>query len=323
MLTAHSNSVKEDTPLEVKFKAEGVFRIKDDTPLVMYDDCTCQVVVGLEDSCCIKTYVKNGDSTEEMTLCNQSKSKENCQISILLFSKKIATDCSRFKDKQNDIQSINEVNNQMISELMSKREDITELDGNRFEAFAKSPVDARLPIQMISNQNAPKINTDDAAAGADDEAKEATDLSKGMFVAKVFACELGTQASKDKVDVKLDSNEIAIGENLSEKFADMVWPCKDSQNLCKVSEFFETKGFDANFLQQKKKEFDDFKSIAHIASDDFCVIMAFWQNRIIPICLSNEKEVADLNAVAITNFEQVMAYKKFFFLEINKKPNNV
>jgi len=39
----------------------------------------------------------------------------------------------------------------------------------------------------------------------------------------------------------------------------------------------------------------------HITKDVNCVIMAFWQDRIIPICLENEKEVADLNAVAILN----------------------
>lgn len=71
------------------------------------------------------------------------------------------------------------------------------------------------------------------------------------------------------------------------------------------------------------KEWQEFKSAAHVEKDDFCVILAFWQNRIIPVCLNSEKEVADLNAVSIKNYEQVMAYKKFFTMELSKKPNDV
>jgi len=49
----------------------------------------------------------------------------------MTLAKKIAVDCTRFKDKKNDIQSITDVNNDLIGELMVKRENIEEVDGNR------------------------------------------------------------------------------------------------------------------------------------------------------------------------------------------------
>lgn len=48
-----------------------------------------------------------------------------------MLAKKIAVDCSRFKDKNNDITSITNTNDEMIKELVSKRDNIEELDGNR------------------------------------------------------------------------------------------------------------------------------------------------------------------------------------------------
>jgi len=41
------------------------------------------------------------------------------------------------------------------------------------------------------------------------------------------------------------------------------------------------------------------------------------------VCLNNSKDLADLNAVVISNFETVMAAKKFFMLDLNKKPVDV
>jgi len=49
----------------------------------------------------------------------------------------------------------------------------------------------------------------------------------------------------------------------------------------------------------------------------------FWGDRVVPVCLNDEKEVADLNAVAIKNFQSVMAFNKFIVMEMNKKPNDV
>jgi hypothetical protein len=76
----------------------------------------------------------------------------------------------------------------MVNELMSKRDSIEEVDGNRFEAFAKTPLDSRLPIQIVTRegQPAPLVDAEDSAA--EDEAGEeeaaTTDLSKGIFAAK-------------------------------------------------------------------------------------------------------------------------------------------
>lgn len=49
----------------------------------------------------------------------------------MTLAKKIAVDCTRFKDKKNDIQTISDVNAELIAELMVKRENIEEVDGNR------------------------------------------------------------------------------------------------------------------------------------------------------------------------------------------------
>mmetsp|Transcript_43795 Transcript_43795/g.95601 ORF Transcript_43795/g.95601 Transcript_43795/m.95601 type:complete len:171 (+) Transcript_43795:3204-3716(+) len=168
-------------------------------------------------------------------------------------------------------------------------------------------------------------DAEDLNAVMEGEAEEltATDISKGQFGAKGFLSELGSQAPKDKVDISVDSTDLTLGEDISEKFSNMVWPCKESINLCKPAEFFETKGFSKTFLAAKKTEFEEFKSAVHVTSDEFCVILAFWGNRIVPVCLKDEKDVADLNAVSIKNYEKVMAYKKFIIMELNKKPNDV
>lgn len=260
-------------------------------------------------------------------MCTHSKSSEHCQLYALTLAKKIGVDCTRFHDKNNDIQTISDVNNEMINELLQKRDSIEEVDGNRYEAFSKSPSDLRLPVSMISRENAPVImgDAEDQAAmdmGEQDESQK-TDISKGQFTAKGYAAELGSQAPKDKINITMDTTDIVIGEAINEKFDNMVWPCKESLNLCKPSEFFESKGFTKLFLLAKKSEYEDFKSASHVTSDDFCVIMAFWGDRIIPVCLNDDKEVADLNAIAIKNFQAVMAYKKFILMELNKKPNDV
>jgi len=46
----------------------------------MFDESTCQVVVGLQDECCILTQVQNGDSMESLTICTVSKSSAHCQM---------------------------------------------------------------------------------------------------------------------------------------------------------------------------------------------------------------------------------------------------
>jgi len=72
--------VLEEEPIEVKFKPQGIFRVSDDTALMHFDESTCQVVIGLEDECCTKSYVKNGESIEELQMCTHSKSSEHCQL---------------------------------------------------------------------------------------------------------------------------------------------------------------------------------------------------------------------------------------------------
>lgn len=253
MVTAKSQSINEEEPIEIKFKAEGIYNVRDDTPLLMFDESTCQVVVGLKHSCCILTTVENGTHKDNLTICTESKSPEHCQMYALVLAKKLAIDCSRFKDKNNDISSITEVNNQLVAELMSKRSSIQELDGNREEAFSKTPADSRLPIQLISREQADLTPTDE---GHDDDEEEAekTDLSKGIFIAKAFGAELGVDGAKEKVDVKLDTSEIMIGDDIAEKFDNMVWPCRDQRDLCNPTEFWQTKGFEKDKLDAWKQQ---------------------------------------------------------------------
>jgi len=75
--------------------------------------------------------IQSGSVQESLTICTQSKSSAHCQMYALVLAKKIAVDCSRFKDKNNDITSITNTNDEMVKELISKRESIEELDGNR------------------------------------------------------------------------------------------------------------------------------------------------------------------------------------------------
>lgn len=72
----------------------------------------------------------NGTNPEELTMCMKDHSLEKSQFYALLFAKKYAVDCSRFKDKQNDVISLSETNQKLISEYLSKRDSIEELDGN-------------------------------------------------------------------------------------------------------------------------------------------------------------------------------------------------
>jgi len=60
--------------------------------------------------------------------------------------------------------------------------------------------------------------------------------------------------------------------------------------------------------------------LAGLSDDSNCVIITFWKTRDIALCLDDEKEIASLNAVVSKNFEEVMSNKKFFNLELNKRP---
>jgi len=51
-----------------------------------------------------------------------------------------------------------------------------------------------------------------------------------------------------------------------------------------------------------------------------CVIIAFWQNRIFPVCFTSEGTKADFVAIVIKNFVSKMETRKINPLEINKKP---
>jgi len=252
MVTANSKSIKEDEPVEIKFKAEGVYNVRDETPILMFEDCTCQVVVGLKEKCCILTTIKTGDHQENLTICTESKSEEHCQMQSIVLAKKLAVDCSRFKDKNNDITSLNNTNNELVSELMSKRLNIEELDGNRYEAFSKIPTDSRLPIQLVSRENVdiPAESDDDV----EEEEVEKIDLSKGIFIAKGYAAELGVDGSRDKVDITMDPKMINIGDDVQEKFENMVWPCKNQRDICSPQDFFETKGFEKDKLSAWKRQ---------------------------------------------------------------------
>ena len=114
---------------------------------------------------------------------------------------------------------------------------------------------------ILSSAQAPDLSKDEETANdeeSDQEEAEAdpenpqpagttisvekTDITKGVFKDKAFAGELSNQYSKDAVDVMMDGNDLTIGENVSEKIENLVWPCKDAKDPCKPAEFFMTKG---------------------------------------------------------------------------------
>lgn len=73
-------------------------------------------------------------------------------------------------------------------------------------------------------------------------------------------------------------------------------------------------------MQGKKTEYDKFKADTGVTSDEHCLIIAFWQNRIFPICFNSEGVKADFIAIIIKNFITKMESRKINPVEINKKP---
>lgn len=191
VVTAKSNSVVQEDPIEVLSKPNGIYAVKNDIPILSFEEATCQVIVGLEQENCIRAYVKNGDTPEELEMCVHDKSNEKSQFYALLFAKKIAVDCSRFKDKNNDVISLNEVNQRMLTEYLSKRDSIEELDGNVYEAFSKIPDDCRLSINIISREKAPTFKDFAAETLANlppqdnsNSQTQQTDITQGIFITK-------------------------------------------------------------------------------------------------------------------------------------------
>lgn len=148
----------------------------------------------------------------------------------------------------------------------------------------------------------------------------ATDIAKGVFRGKAFSGELSNQYSKDAQELLMDTTTISIGENISEILENMVWPCKEKKDPCTPTEFFKSKGYDPTFLQGKKTEYDKFKSDTGVDKDDLCLIIAFWQNRIFPVCFTSEGIKADFSAIVVKNFINKMESRKINPIEINKKP---
>mmetsp|Transcript_50810 Transcript_50810/g.42733 ORF Transcript_50810/g.42733 Transcript_50810/m.42733 type:complete len:129 (-) Transcript_50810:813-1199(-) len=81
-----------------------------------------------------------------------------------------------------------------------------------------------------------------------------TDIDKGVFRGNAFAGELGNTYSKDAVEILMDLSDMTIGETVTEKIENMVWPCRESKEPCTPEEFFKSKGYEAAFLQGKKTE---------------------------------------------------------------------
>jgi len=238
----------------------------------------------------------------------------------------MATDCVRYKDKLNDMQSIQKINDEIENELLEKRQSIEDVDGNRYEAFGKTPSDCRLPLQILTNEtpsfldNAVAEEPTPTPEEEDDVFTEKSDLSKGIFIGKGFGGELGVNAATTEVTIKLDPKHITIDNTVTEELDKLVWPCKEKREPCNVDEFTQTKGYEASFVTGKKNEYDTFKTAANITSDENCVILAFWQNRVFPICLATPKDKEDFNATVLKNYENQMKKHIFTTLEVNKKP---
>jgi len=218
----------------------------------------------------------------------------------------------------NDTESIRNVNLKIETQLLDKRETLEDVDGNHYEAFGRTPEDCRLPLQILTNEvpsfldaggadgtlNADGSTNEEAIPtpeNEDDAFSECTDVSKGEFVSKGFAGELGVNASTLEVTIKVSKKDITIDNTITEDLSKLVWPCKDQREPCDVTKFTQSRGYDSTWLAGKKTEYDAFKTAAGFAQDEECIILAFWQNRIFPVCLSKPKDREDFIAVILKN----------------------
>lgn len=71
---------------------------------------------------------------ELLKICAHSTDPLRAQSNLLILAKKLAVDCARFKDKDNDIGSIQDMNNQLTSALLSRRDSVQDIDGNKYES---------------------------------------------------------------------------------------------------------------------------------------------------------------------------------------------
>jgi len=147
------------------------------------------VTIGLKgEENCMDVYVDNDGKPDMVKMCADGGNALRSQIYLLYFAKKVATDCVRFKDKLNDLDTIIQTNQKIENELLEKRGSIEEVDGNRYEAFGKMPDDCRLPLQIMSSESpnfmVGPIEATPTPLEEDDEFTEHTDISKGLVVVK-------------------------------------------------------------------------------------------------------------------------------------------
>jgi len=122
-ITVKSPSIEFADAIEVSFQAQGIVKADDNEPILMYDMNNCQVVVGLKDKLnCVNTYLDSEGKSEVMQLCVKGSSDLHSEYTALLLAKKMGVDCARFKDKLNDIESIQLVNKEMTDYLLTKKE---------------------------------------------------------------------------------------------------------------------------------------------------------------------------------------------------------
>jgi len=144
--------------------------------------------------------------------------------------------------------SIQQVNDKIENAMLEKRTSIEEVDGNRYEAFGKTPQDCRLPLQIMTNETPSfKVNGGATEATPNPEEEdyvfcEKSDLSKGVFIGKGFGGELGVNAATTEVTIKLDPKHIKIVNTVTEELSKLVWPCKDIREPCNFEQFTQTKG---------------------------------------------------------------------------------
>lgn len=90
------------------------------------------ISIGLkEEENCLKVYIENDGKIDNIKMCVDGGEDLRSQIYLVYFAKKIATDCVRYKDKLNDMQSIQKINDQIEFALLEKRQSIEDVDGNR------------------------------------------------------------------------------------------------------------------------------------------------------------------------------------------------
>jgi len=123
---------------DIIFHVNGIFH--EGGILIDYEEMVCKVTIQNQTSkCCLLLGAEKGTT---MDLCLDYVNELVCENKTLMFAKKYAIDCNRFKHPQNDMVSISKENKALETVALNKRSSREQLDGNTYEALSPNPGDS-------------------------------------------------------------------------------------------------------------------------------------------------------------------------------------